>query len=122
MKNYLAVFTGSPDAMQNWQKLPEAERGKKEQAGMSAWKKWADDHASSIIEMGGPLSRTKRISKNGIADVRNNLGAFTIVKAKTQEDAAQMFVGHPHFTIFPGDGVEVMEVLPIPGKANEKSK
>jgi hypothetical protein len=32
-----------------------------------------------------------------------------------------MFVGHPHFTIFPGDGVEVMEVLPIPGEGARKS-
>jgi hypothetical protein len=30
--------------------------------------------------------------------------------------AAKLFEGHPHFTIFPGDGVEVMEVLPIPGR------
>jgi len=116
MKSYLAVFTGSPDAMQNWQKLPQAERDKKEQQGMSAWKKWKDEHATAIVETGGPLSRTKRITKSGIADVRNNLGAFTIVKAKSQEDAAQLFIGHPHFTIFPGDGVEVMEVLPIPEK------
>jgi len=116
MKSYLAVFTGSPDAMQNWQKLPQAERDKKEQQGTSAWKKWKDEHAPSIVEVGGPLSRTKRISKNGIADVRNNLGAFIIVKANSQDDAAQMFLDHPHFTVFPGDGVEVMEVLPIPGK------
>ena len=115
MKNYLAVFTGKPDAMSNWQKLPDAERQRKEAEGMKAWKKWADDNASSIIEMGGPLSRTKRVSKEGIADVRNNLGAFTVVKANSQEDAAQLFVGHPHFTIFPGEAVEIMECLPIPG-------
>ena len=116
MKSYLAVFTGKPEAMSNWQNLPEAERKAKEDKGMSAWKKWADDHASSIVQMGGPLSRTKRVSKTGISDVRNNLGAFTIIKADSQEKAAKLFENHPHFTIFPGDGVEVMEVLPIPGK------
>ena len=116
MKSYLAVFTGQPEAMSNWQKLPEAERKAKEEKGISAWKKWTEDHASSIVEMGGPLSRTKRISKAGISDVRNNLGAFTVVKADSQEAAAKLFENHPHFTIFPGDGVEVMEVLPIPGK------
>jgi hypothetical protein len=26
-----------------------------------------------------------------------------------------MFEGHPHFTIFPGESIEVMECLPIPG-------
>ena len=122
MKNYLAVFTGKPDSMQNWQKLPDQERQRKEAEGMKAWQKWSDDHKSSIIEMGGPLSRTKRISKDGIADVRNNLGAFIVVKADSQEDAAQLFVGHPHFTIFPGDGVEVMEVLPIPGKEGKQGQ
>ena len=122
MKNYLAVFTGKPEAMQNWQKLPEPERQRKEAAGKQAWQKWADDHASAIVQMGGPLSRTKLVSKNGVSDIRNNLGAFTIVKANTQEDAAQLFVGHPHFTIFPGDGVEVMEVLPIPGEEGKPAK
>jgi len=26
----------------------------------------------------------------------------------------RLFENHPHFSIFPGDAVEVMEVLPIP--------
>jgi ribosomal protein S17 len=26
----------------------------------------------------------------------------------------KFMVDHPHFTIFPGDGVEIMECLPIP--------
>ena len=64
--------------------------------------------------MGGPLSRTKRVTREGVSDVRNNLGAFTIVRAESQDAAARLFLGHPHFTQFPGDGVEVMEVLPIP--------
>jgi len=28
--------------------------------------------------------------------------------------AAKMFEHHPHFLIFPGEGVEIMPVLPIP--------
>lgn len=114
MKRYLAVFTGSPNAMTQWEALPEAERQKRQAEGVAAWKKWAADNASSIAELGGPLSRTKLVSKAGISDIRNNLGAFTVVRAESQEAAAKMFVGHPHFTLFPGEGVEVMEVLPIP--------
>ncbi|MBY0280468.1 hypothetical protein K2Z84_34470 [Candidatus Binatia bacterium] len=30
-------------------------------------------------------------------------------------DEARMFERHPHFAIFPGEAVEIMEVLPIPG-------
>ena len=31
------------------------------------------------------------------------------------EAAAKLFENHPHFTIFPGESVEIMPVLPIPG-------
>jgi hypothetical protein len=38
-----------------------------------------------------------------------------VVSADTHEAAARMFLQHPHFALFPGDGVEVMECLPVPG-------
>jgi hypothetical protein len=114
MKRYLAVFTGSPSAMAQWQTIPEAERQKRQAEGVTAWKKWVTDNAASIVEMGGPLSRTKLVGKSGISDIRNNLAAFTVVQAESQDAASKLFLNHPHFTIFPGEGVEVMEVLPIP--------
>jgi hypothetical protein len=42
------------------------------------------------------------------------MGAFTIVQAESQEAAAKLFLKHPHFTIFPGESIEVMEIMPIP--------
>lgn len=115
MKNYLAVFLGSPAAMDAWRALPEAERKQREQTGIQAWHKWIADHKDAIAEMGSPLGKTKRTDKNGISDTRNEMGAWTVVKANSQEEAAELFLSHPHFTIFPGDRVEVMECLPIPG-------
>lgn len=114
MKRYLAVFTGTPAAMARWETLSGAERQQRQADGVAAWKKWAADNASAILEMGGPLSRTKLVGAGGVSDVRNNLAAYTIVQAESQDAAASLFVDHPHFTIFPGEGVEVMEVLPIP--------
>lgn len=116
MKRYLAVFTGSPSAMASWETLSAQERQQRQAQGMAAWHKWTTEHAASIVEMGGPLSKTKRVAKDGITDIRNNLAAFTVVQAESQEAAATMFLNHPHFSIFPGDGVEIMEILPIPGR------
>ena len=65
--------------------------------------------------MGTPLGRTKNVSSFGITDIRNNMTAYTVVQAESHEAAARLFENHPHFTIFPGDGVEIMECLPIPG-------
>jgi hypothetical protein len=114
MKRFLAVYTGSPDKMARWESLSEAERQQRQVQGAAAWKQWVTDHASAIVELGGPLSKTKLVSTSGISDIRNHLGAFTIVQADSQEEAAKLFLNHPSFAIFPGEGVEVMEVLPIP--------
>ena len=116
MKTYMAVYTGNPSAFEAYQKKfsdPE-KRKAHEKAGMEAWMKWGRDHQEAIVENGGPLGKTKRVTKKGITDVRNNLAGYTVVRAKSQDEAAKMFQNHPHFTIFPGDAVEIMEVLPIP--------
>jgi hypothetical protein len=116
MKTFMAVFTGTPGAFEKYQQqFPDPEKRKAhERTGMQAWTKWVEAHAKSIVENGGPLGRTKRVTRDGIADARNNLAAYTVVRAQSQEAAAKMFLNHPHFMIFPGDGVEIMEVLPIP--------
>ncbi len=114
MKKYLAVFLGKPEAMDAWKALPDGERDDRENRGIAAWHKWVETHKNAIVEMGAPLGKTKRIDKSGVSDVRNDLGAWTVVQAESQEAAAKLFLGHPHFTIFPGDRIEVMECLPIP--------
>ena len=82
---------------------------------MAAWEAWAGKNQASIVDQGSPLGKTKRVSADGISDVRNNLAAYTVVQADSHEAAARMFEQHPHFMIFPGDGVEIMECLPMPG-------
>ena len=65
---------------------------------------------------GGPLGKTKKISATGIADIQNNIAAYVIVDAEDHDAAARMFEGHPHFAIFPGDGVEGDAVSPHPDR------
>jgi hypothetical protein len=114
---YLAVFLGSKSSKRwtEWNALPEADRRSKEREGMMAWKAWMEKHAAAIAAMGGPLGKTKKVTQRGIEDVSNDLGAFMVVRAASHEAAAKLFEGHPHFTIFPGESVEVMPVLPVPG-------
>ena len=114
---YLAVFLGSKSSpkMKTWMALPEAERRAKERDGMAAWRAWMEKHQAAVSAMGGPLGKTKKITERGIEDVSNEMGAFMVVRAESHEAAAKLFENHPHFTMFPGESVEVMPVLPIPG-------
>ena len=114
MKRFVAIFTGSEAARAEWKQLPEEKRKAREEQGMKAWMDWGKEHGSAIIDSGTPLGKTKRVTRQGISDIRNQMGAFSIVQAESHEAAAKLFLNHPHFTIFPGDGVEIMECLPIP--------
>lgn len=116
MKNYLAIFTGSPAGMDEWKALDAGARAGREREGIAAWHKWMETNKGAVVNDGSPLGKTKRVTDAGIADIRNAMAAWTVVRADSHEAAAKLFEGHPHFTIFPGDGIEVMECLPIPGQ------
>jgi hypothetical protein len=43
------------------------------------------------------------------------LTGYTIVQAESHEAAAKLFENHPHFTLLPGNSIEIIECLDIPG-------
>lgn len=118
MKNFLAIYIGTAAALEKsqWNQLDEQRRKAREAEGMRAWGEWAQKNAAAIVAQGGPLGKTKRISPDGIENIQNVMAAWVVVRAESHEAAARMFEGHPHFTIFPGDSVEIMECLPMPGR------
>jgi hypothetical protein len=116
MKNFLAIYLGSESSRSSWDKLDEKSRQDRMSAGMKAWGDWMVTHTASVVVEGNPLGKTKRASPLGVADIKNNMTGYVVVQAESHEAAARMFENHPHFTIFPGDSVEIMECLPIPGR------
>jgi len=114
MKRFMAIYIGTGDGFAKWQKLDEATRKAREALGMKAWGDWMATHSVAVVDQGGPLGKTKRTSPDGVADTRNNMTGYVIIQAESHEAAAKLFEKHPHFTIFPGDSVEIMECLPIP--------
>jgi hypothetical protein len=117
MKNFLAVFTGTPESNEKsaWDALSESARNERTQAGIQAWHAWMESHKMQIVVAGGPIGKTKRVSGGGIASAKNNICGYVVVSAESHEAAAKLFENHPHFSIFPGEAVEVMECLPVPG-------
>lgn len=114
---YLAVFLGSSAGPRRtaWNALSDDQRRAREQEGMAAWGAWVEAHRESIVDHGGPLGATKRVSGSGVTDVSNDLAVYVVVRAASHEAAARLFEDHPHFTHFPGEAVEVMPILQIPG-------
>ncbi|SDG75759.1 hypothetical protein [Pelagibacterium luteolum] len=111
MPKFLAIYTGTASASEKAQ----AEGRVDEAAGMKAWGDWMMKNDKYILDAGGPLGRTLKVSPAGITETTNTAAAYIIVDAPTLEDAAEMFRDHAHFTHFPGEAVEVMPILDMPG-------
>ena len=97
--------------------MDEAKRKKLEASAIKAWGDWMMSHEAAVVEQGGPLGKTKRTAAEGVSDTKNDMTGYVVVQAESHESAARMFENHPHFTIFPGESVEIMECLPIPGQS-----
>jgi hypothetical protein len=117
MKKFLAIYIGTAAGREKsgWDTMDEGKRRALEESGIKAWGEWMTVNQASIVDSGGPLGKTKRISARGVSDTTNHMAGYVIVEAESHQAAAKRFENHPHFTIFPGDSVEIMECLPIPG-------
>jgi hypothetical protein len=73
---FLAMFLASKTnpRMTAWNALLEAERLAKQKEGIGAWKAWIEKNQSAIVDMGGPLGKTKKVSQRGIEDMSNEMG------------------------------------------------
>ena len=116
---YLAVFISNNTSprWQAWYAMSDEERRAKEQEGFAALKAWDEKHRDAVVYEGGPLGPTKRTSPVEVKDVVNELTVFVVLRAPSHEAAAKMFEGHPYFTIFPCDAVDVSRFLaPSPAR------
>lgn len=118
MKKFVAIYIGTEAARRKarWNEMDETQRKAREAAGMQAWMQWGVDNASAIVDQGAPLGKTKRASPDGITNVKNAMVGYVVVQAESHEAAAKLFEKHPHFSLFPGDSVEIMECLPLPSR------
>ena len=81
---------------------------------MDEWTSWMKKNEGVIVDGGTPLGKTKRVSSEGITDIRNMVGGYTIVRAESLSAAAKIFENNPHFQL-PNGSVEVMEFVQMPG-------
>lgn len=114
MPRFLAVYTMKPEAVAAFRALPRSEQDAIDAAGLEAWGEWDRRNAAAIVGTDIMVGTTKRVTTSGIVDAHNQIAGFRIVEAADIAAAAALFQDHPHITIFPGDGVDVMPVVSPP--------
>lgn len=108
MPRFLAVYTMKPEDLARFRALSIAEQRTVDDAGLRQWANWEKANAASFADKGGMVGKTKRVTRHGIGDAQNDICGYIVVEAESIDAAARLFENHPHFTIFPGDGVDIM--------------
>ena len=110
MKKFLVLYKAPTSSFEQAKKAsPEQQK-----AGMDAWMAWSKSGAGTIVDMGGPLGKSLRVTKGGASPMTNDLGGYSILQAESKEALAETLKGHPHF-MMPDRAIEIVELLPIPG-------
>ena len=114
MPRFVAVYTMRPEDLAALRLRPKSEQEAVDKAGLTAWEEWRQRNATAIVATDVMVGRTKRITATGVVDATNQIAGFVIVEAADIGAAADLFRDHPHITIFPGDGIDVMPVVTAP--------
>jgi hypothetical protein len=104
---YKAPIEEFQKAMTSW--TPEERK-----ESMAEWMKWMTDHKADLVDGGAPVGKTKQVRKDGVTDIKNDIGGYSIVQAESHDAATKIFADSPHLTRFNGS-IEVMEIMEMPG-------
>src|SRR5262245_32998770 len=111
MKKYMALYMAPAATIRALMKsmTPEASRTE-----MDAWMAWAKANETSIVDLGMPLGKTKRVSATGLADTKNQITGYSIVQGASAAAVAKIFRKHPHLKL-KGASVDLLDVVQLPG-------
>jgi hypothetical protein len=85
-----------------------------QQAGVEAWRTWANKVGYAIVDLGSPLGHTTHLGP-GTADSEDVAG-YSILEAGSADEVQTILFGHPHLSQ-PGNSIEVLEIIPIADNA-----
>jgi hypothetical protein len=114
MPTFLAVYTMKHEDFERFRSLSKAEQDAIDARGIPKWLEWEERNASAILHRGGMVGKTTRVTREGISPAANAICGYLIIEAETAEAAARLFQDHPHITVFPGDGVDIMPFVTEP--------
>lgn len=111
MPRFVAVYTMKPEDLAAFRAMPKSEQEAIDKAGSKAWDAWRKRNAATVVATDVMVGKTRRVTNTGIVDAQNQIAGYLIVEAADITAAADLFQDHPHITIFPGDGIDIMPVV-----------
>ena len=106
MKKFLVLYLAPARVLEEWLKTDEEVRKPQEAKMKEDWDIWMKEYGALIKEVAG-AGGTKRVTKEGITDIKNDIMLYALAEAESHEELAKAFENHPHFGI-PEASIEIM--------------
>lgn len=113
MKKFLVLYLAPVAVLEEWMKKSPEERKSEEDKMKSEWDTWMKEHGKALKETAG-AGKTTKVTKEGVADTKNDIMLFSIAEGESQEAVAKIFENHPHLDI-PRASIEIMPANYLPG-------
>jgi hypothetical protein len=102
MKKFVAIYMAPVAAMDELRRTRSPERVKEFNDSSM---KWVKSHEKSFVDVGSPTGNNKRVTKDKVQDVKNEIIGYSVVQAETHNEAAKIFQDTPNLQI-PGAYIE----------------
>ena len=83
------------------------------QAGMDLWMSWAGRVGDAMVDMGAPTNNVGSVGAAPTGDAV--VGGYSILEADSFDSLKALLDGHPHLQMGPDAGIDVLELLSVPG-------
>ena len=114
MKKFLVLYMAPVATIEEWVKTDPQTKKEAEEKMQGQWRVWMEEHTSMLSGMTAGAGKTKRVTKEGVVDTKNDIMLYSIAEGESHEEVAKAFEGHPHFGI-PGASIEIMAINPLSG-------
>jgi hypothetical protein len=81
------------------------------QAGLEAWRAWANKVGYAIVDLGTPLGHTTHVGPGAAS--RDGVCGYSILEAGSADEVETLLDGHPQLVMPGGGSIDVFEIIPV---------
>ncbi len=107
MKKFFVIYKAP---IEEFTKAMQQMTPEDQEASKKEWWAWMEKHKGDMVDGGAPVGKTKAVTREGVRDIKNDIGGYSIVQAESHEAAAKIFEDSPHLKRMNGS-IEVMEIM-----------
>jgi hypothetical protein len=108
MSKFMILYRSSTSAREQMENASHEQM----EAGLVAWRSWAERVSYAIADLGSPLAHTTHV---GPGTPGTDVAGYSILEGGSAEEIETILNGHPHLTM-PGASIEVLELIQMGGQ------